>query len=266
VQRSFSSPAVVLRVRPAGESNREAFFLSANDGIISATLFGGPKSRLRSHVSPFNSGLLYIYRDTAKDFRKVSDFDVQSWRPGLRELYERSNAASLIAGTVISVHGGGGAFTEAFNLVNTALDALETADENCCDRILVHFMWNWSALLGNRGDVRYCAACANEPSLGEVLWFVPEEGFLCKTCMMRMFPAELAGGRAGAVLSAGARRWLLAVQDKPPAELARCTLDAASLAELKALLQMLNVWNTPENYAFGKHLEGGNPRSALKLL
>jgi DNA repair protein RecO (recombination protein O) len=244
VQRTFSFPALVLRIRPTGESNREAVFLSAGEGIISATLFGGPKSRLRSHVSPFNSGILCIYRDTAKDFRKVNDFDVQSWRPGLRELYERSNAASLIAGTVISVHGGGGAFNEAFTLVNAALDALETADENCCERILISFMWNWTMLQGNRGDVRYCASCACEPSMGELLWFVPEEGFLCKNCMMREHPSGLAGGRAGAVLSAGARRWLLAVQDKPPAELARYTLDAVSLGELKALLPMLTATAT----------------------
>jgi DNA repair protein RecO (recombination protein O) len=234
VQRSFSSSALVLRVKPTGESNREAVFLCASEGIVSATLFGGPKSRLRSHVSPFNSGILMTYRDPAKGFRKVSDFDVQSWRPGLRELYERSNTASLIAGTVISMHGGGGAFNKAFTLVNAALAALETADENCCERILIHFMWNWINLLGNCGDARYCASCAREPLPNEALWFICDEGFLCKHCMMKEHSAQLAGG--GSVLGAGSRRWLLAVQDKPPAELARYTLDAVSLGELKMLL------------------------------
>ena len=239
MQRSFSSPALVLRVRPSGESNREAVFLSAGEGIISATLFGGPKSRLRSHVSPFNSGLLWIYRDPAKDFRKVSDFDVQSWRPGLRELYERSNTASLIAGVVLSGLGGGGAFGEAFALANAALDALESADEACCERILVHFIWNWTGHLGNRGDIRRCASCASETPMEGLVWFIPQEGFFCKNCMVREHPAELSGGRAGAVLGAGARRWLLAVQDKAPAELARNTLDAGSLGELKALAKIL---------------------------
>jgi len=239
MQRSFSSPAVVLRVKPSGESNREAVFLSATEGIISATLFGGPKSRLRSHVSPFNSGLLWIYRDPAKDFRKVSDFDVRSWRPGLRELYERSNTASLIAGTVLTGLGGGGAFAEAFTLTNAALDALASADEACCERIHVHFIWNWTGHLGNRGDIRHCASCSSEIPLDGLLWFVPQEGFFCKNCMVREHPAELAGGRTQAILGAGARRWLLAVQDKAPVELARYTLDAASLGELKALVKVL---------------------------
>ena len=238
MQRSFSSPAIVLRVRPSGE-HREAVFLSAEEGIISATLFGGPKSRLRSHVSPFNSGLLWIYRDPGKDFRKVSDFDVQNWRPGLRELYERSNTASLIAAAVLAGHGGGGAFGETFVLVNAALDALSCAGEACCDRILLHFLWNWAGLLGNRGgDLSCCAFCACEFANDGVLWFIPGEGFLCKNCM---HVKNKSGPQIrGQVLGPGARRWLLAVQDRPPSELERLSLDAASLGELKILFTSMN--------------------------
>jgi DNA repair protein RecO (recombination protein O) len=244
MRRSFSSPALVLRVRPSGESNREAFFLSANEGILRATLFGGPKSRLRSHVSPFNSGILFTYRDPAKDFRKVSDFDVRSWRPGLRERYERSEAASRIAGTILAGHGGGGAFAEALALADAALDALETAGEDVCERIVLHFLWNWAALLGIRSvrpggnEAWRCASCGADPggasyggdTYGSAVWFVPGEGFLCGACVS---PA------AGVVLGPGGRRWLLAVEDRGPSELARYGLDAVSLGELKALMDCL---------------------------
>ena len=230
MQRSFSSPALVLRVRSSGESNREAVFLSAEEGLLSATLFGGPKSRLRSHVSPFNSGLLFTYRDPAKDFRKVSDFDVQSWRPGLRELYERSNIASQIAAEILAGHGGGGAFSEAFVLANTALDALSSADEASCERIFIHFMWNWAGLLGNKSDLRHCASCACEIESDAVIWFIPGEGFLCKNCIVT--------GKSAAVLGPGSRRWLLAVENKPPLEVSRILLDAESLGELKLLIKM----------------------------
>jgi DNA repair protein RecO (recombination protein O) len=245
MQRSFSSQALVLRVRHSGESNREAVFLSAEEGLIHATLFGGPKSRLRSHVSPFNSGLLWTYRDPAKDFRKVSDFDVQSWRPGLRELYERSAAASLVAAAVLNGHGGGGAFAEAFALANAALDALADADEACCERIIIHFMWNWTAILGNRGgDIRFCAACACEYPPDAVLWFIPGEGFLCAACAERASAADRRGGvgtmpGSGALIGPGARRWLLAAENKDPSELARLSPDTASLRELKTLIRIL---------------------------
>jgi len=240
LQRSFSSPALVLRVRASGESNREAVFLSSEEGLLNATLFGGPKSRLRSHVSPFNSGILWIYRDPAKDFRKVSDFDVQSWRPGLRELYERSSTASLIAGAILNGHGGGGAFGEALALANKTLDALESADEGCCERILIHFMWNWAGLLGNRGgDLRYCASCACESSSDAVIWFIPGEGFICKKCASQNSQAFNKSEGNSAVLGPGARAWLLAVENKNPSELKRLLPDAASLKELKTLIRIL---------------------------
>ncbi|GHV84558.1 recombinase RecO [Spirochaetia bacterium] len=243
MQRSFSSPALVLRVRSSGESNREAFFLSEAEGIISATLFGGPKSRLRSHVSPFNSGLLFSYRDPAKDFRKVSDFDVRSWRPGLRELYERSETATLIAGAILAGHGGGGAWEKALGLANAALDALENASEDQCERILLHFLWNWAGLLDNRNDPGRCASCSCEAAADGILWFIPGEGFLCKNCALQVHSAggktAYSGFRPGAVLGPGARRWLLAVQDRSPAELVRYNLDTASLGELRGLIKQL---------------------------
>ena len=48
-----------------------------------------------------------VYHDPSKDSRKLSDFDVRSWRPGLRELYERAMAADAVAETVLASHGGG---------------------------------------------------------------------------------------------------------------------------------------------------------------
>ena len=243
MHRSFSSPALVLRVRSSGESNREAVFLSAQEGIISATLFGGPKSRLRSHVSPFNSGLLWTYRDPAKEFRKVSDFDVQSWRPGLRELYERSNTASLVVKAILDSHGGGDTFAETFVIANAALDALECADEPCCSRVLIHFLWKWAGLLGSRGTgLRYCSSCACEFPGDAVIWFIPGEGFLCKNCLTTQSgdnSIKWAGKSNCPGLSGPARRWLLTVENKHPLELPRYSLDAVSLGELITLTGML---------------------------
>ena len=245
MQRSFSSPALVLRVRSFGESNREAVFLSAEEGIISATLFGGPKSRLRSHVSPFNTGLLWTYRDPAKDFRKLSDFDVHSHRPGLRELYERSNTAFLIAAAILAGHGGGGAFGEAFSLANAVLDALDCADEACCERIRLYFFWNWAGLLGTRGtDTGRCIYCACEGSEDGVLWFILGEGFICKNCMVKEQVQnsntwDHAVRKNSIALSSGARRWLLAVQDKAPSELVRYTLDTKALGEIRTLINII---------------------------
>ncbi|MDR0402317.1 MAG: DNA repair protein RecO C-terminal domain-containing protein [Treponema sp.] len=232
--RTASYRALALRVRPSGE-HREAEFLTAEEGIVRATVFGGPKSHLRSHVAPFHSGTLWIYRDPVKDTRRVNDFDVVSWRPGLRELYERAETAAAIAGLVLESRGGGGAFAAALELVRESLDALETADELCCPRILVRFMWNWAGALGQRPSLERCSSCACEPRDDEVLWFIRGEGLLCGDCARRT--AAASGHYAGPALGAGARRWLRAVTNG--GSVSRVSLDAASLAEAETLVRAL---------------------------
>jgi DNA repair protein RecO (recombination protein O) len=151
--RNFTYTALVLRARPSGESNREAWFLTAEAGLLRATVFGGPKSRLRAHVAPFHSGPLWIYHDPVRDSRKVTDFDVSCWRPGLREHYDRALAADGLADTILNSHGGGGNWQAAFALAGGSLDALAEAEGRHCLPILLHFFWNWLDILGNRPEV-----------------------------------------------------------------------------------------------------------------
>ncbi|MDR0663408.1 MAG: recombination protein O N-terminal domain-containing protein [Spirochaetaceae bacterium] len=146
--RFSACPALALRVRSSGESNREAFFLTAGAGITRAYVYGGPKSRLRSYVSPFHSGGLYLYHDPVRDSFKVTDFDVRCWRPGIRESYDRTMAAAAIAETVLAGFGGGCNWTEALEQTNAALDALENAADSRVSRVFVHFLWNWAELTG----------------------------------------------------------------------------------------------------------------------
>jgi DNA repair protein RecO (recombination protein O) len=232
--RTFTYSALVLRIRPTGESNREAFFLTAEAGILAATLYGGPKSRLRSHVAPFHRGTLWLYHDPVRDSWKVSDFDVHAWRPGIREDFRRSMTAFALAETVMAAHGGGGNWTEALTLTDRALDALEGADEETCRRIGVQFLWNWAEVLGIRPLLDRCASCACEAGPDEVLYYAPGDGGLhCAAC-----GGAEGGGPPGKLrpLGPGARRWLKAVEALDPAHLSRYTLDGESLRQAKALV------------------------------
>lgn len=249
--RSFTYSALVLRVRPFGESNREAWFLTPEEGILKATIFGGPKSKLRAHIAPFHQGTLWIYHDPVRDSRKVIDFDVQSWRPGIREHYERARTAGSLIETMLASHGGGGNWPEALKLANQALDALDNADESCCKRICIHFLWNWIDLLGLRQDILHCPFCACESSADGILLFGNPTGTLrCPSCA-RGDPASAdPDGSAGLLpIGPGARRWLNAVGDMNPALLTRYTLDGASLMQAKTLVTGLMAG------ALGKRLE-----------
>jgi DNA repair protein RecO (recombination protein O) len=198
MNRFINCAAIALRVRPSGESNREAFFLTPEAGIVRAYVYGGPKSKLRSYVSPFHSGTLYLYHDPVRDSNKVSDFDVHDWRPGLRELYERTIYADVIAETILAAAGGGSDWAGALRLAERSLGALEKSDAETARRIVVHFLWNWAGLLGVRPD--------------------PESN------------------DSGLIINdPGALHWLKIVEDLEPSLLARFLLDETSLRSAKTL-------------------------------
>ena len=229
--RTFTYTALILRVKPSGESNRDLWFLCAEEGILRATVFGGPKSKLRAHAAPFHRGTLWVYHDPVRNSRKVTDFDVQSWRPGIRERYERSAAASAVADTILAAYGGGGQWQAALDMADQTLDALDAADEEICERIVLHFLWNWPEHLGLRPSARHCASCARESPPDEGLWYSPrEETLLCPRC------AERSGRAPNTMIPLGpaSRRWLLAVQDRAPSLLVNFPLDKNTAREVKA--------------------------------
>lgn len=191
MSRSASRRALVLRTRASGESNREAWMLCEGEGILRATVFGGPKSRLRALAAPFHSGRAWIYHNPVKDSRKLEDFDAQSLRPGIRELYERAMSAEALAQTVIESRGGGGGWDGALALAEEALDALAEADAPGCAVALSWFLWRWVDFLGLRPDLLACASCGR-PALDEgAAAFSPRQGgALCRNCR----PQDARGG------------------------------------------------------------------------
>jgi len=257
MSRTAVYSALVLRSRPSGESNSEVTLLTAEEGIIKATVFGGPKSKLRAHSAPYNSGQVWVYRDPAKEYGKLSDFDVRSWRPGLRELYERTMAASALSETILCTHGGGGDWGEALKLASATLDALESANEELCPRLLVHFLWRWAGFLGIQPHIESCAVCGDRAASGP-LWFSAREGsVLCGSCVPKdeinfqnqalspMSSKELSSNELSSkelssvpgmlLLNPGSRRWLTAVEPLEPALLYRYSMDGKSFHEAKSL-------------------------------
>jgi len=235
--RNFTyQAALTLRVKSSGESNRGAWFLTAEEGVLRATVFGGPKSRLRAQVAPFHEGTLLVYHDPVRDSRKVSDFDVSSYRMGIRERYERAITADAVAETILSSHGGGGAWQTAAKLAGSVLDTLDTAaNEALCSRIGVYFLWHWAHVLGVRPDLSACASCG--VTHDGALWYsLNKEAFLCENCgrnesLSPAPPDPLSLIRLGP----GARLWLNEIESLPPAALVRISLDNASLEQARTL-------------------------------
>jgi len=239
--RSFTYSALTLRVKPSGQSNREAWFLTAEEGIVRATVFGGPKSRLRSRIAPFHEGTLWIYHDPVRDSRKASDFDVQSYRPGIRELYERAMTADALAETILASHGGGGGWPAAMKLAGSVLDALDEADTAFCSRLGVYFLWHWADILGVRPELpggedrplkaaaSACCSCDAEARRESALWYAAgSQALFCENCAQKASPPLIR-------LCPGARLWLNKIESLSAAALARVTLDGPSLEQARTL-------------------------------
>ena len=183
MNRNSETEATVLALKQVGEQNRLVTLFVPKDGVITAMLYGGPKSKLRAMVSPYHRGRIWLYTDTVRNSCKISDFDVQNFRPGIRESLFKTWAASLCAELVIKTYARG---ESTYKLVQGFLDGLDIAQEQQAKLGLLRFLWRYQCELGLQYNTATCIQC------GALLsGFKPEEravplqsggGFLCPDC------------------------------------------------------------------------------------
>ena len=158
MNRNVRFDALVLSVKETAQDNRSACLLTKS-GVEWATLFGGPKSKLRGAVSPWNSGVAYIYKNEEKNSAKITDFDVQKFHPTFRENLFKSFAAAL-AGEIVVKSKCAGSPEQCFVLANGFLDGMDLCDEGAARLGLLRFLWRYMDLLGVRPQVEFCARCS----------------------------------------------------------------------------------------------------------
>lgn len=237
--RSFSYQATILSVKHLGENNSSVTLLTKEEGIIYAVLYGGPKSKLRSFVSPFNRGIVYIYKDELKKSSKITDFDVKSYHPTFRENLFKTYAANF-AGEIVLKSKCAGSSDQAFVLYNALLDGMEASDENESRLGLLRFIWRYIDLLGVRPDTSSCCQCGKSFLYGNLndatldCWAAyseSENGFICNDCLNGKIPPLS--------LSKKSLTYLEAVCVLKPKEVRDISIDLASMVELKDLCYSL---------------------------
>lgn len=244
--RSWNGKALVLSLSPFGEGHREALLLTEEKGLIRAAVFGGAKSKLRSLVSPWQSGIVWIYTDPVKKSSRITDFDVQFWRQGIRESLIRSWCASVCTEIVTRSHGLSG-----WVLANAFLDGISVSDDTECRFALLRFFWRTLHAAGIAPDLTVCARCGSAEHLScalpsvegpggdnvqsaqnGILYYSPaEEAVLCGNCARadeRRFP-----------LSAESYVWLETVERLNPSQSRQFRPDETAYAELRQFLFFL---------------------------
>jgi len=152
--RSWSTEALVLSLSSFGEGHREAHLLTRENGLVRAAVFGGAKSKLRALVSPYQSGTVWLYTDPVKKSTRITDFDVVSWRPGIRENLIRSWCAAFCSEVITRSHG-----IADWRLVNAYLDGIAVSDEDECRRGTLRFVWRILESAGLCPDLTLCTRC-----------------------------------------------------------------------------------------------------------
>ena len=158
MNRSFSTSAIVLSLRPLGENNSSVTLLTPEAGIVYAVLYGGPKSRLRSLVAQWNSGKVWLYENPEKNQIKISDFEVTNYHASFSQNLFKSYAASLAAELSIKTSCGGSS-EQCYRLVSGFLDGMELCDEEQSRLGLLRFLWRYLELLGIQPNSHACSSC-----------------------------------------------------------------------------------------------------------
>ncbi|MBQ9206025.1 MAG: DNA repair protein RecO [Treponema sp.] len=238
--RNVSTPALILSVAMSGENNRRVTIFSPDEGIFFATLYGGPKSKLRSLVSPMNSGIIYLYRDEVKNQTKITDFDVKKYHLSFRENLFKSWAASFATEILIKTKCAG-ALKESWRILNGFLDGMDFSDENESRLGLVRFLWRYLALLGVKPNTATCCSCGtslhthtfSDDSLSDSYVFSHmENGFSCSDCAHYENSMDF-------VLSKTALTYLEAVTSLSPKDVRKLAVSGKTLNEMKQLAYFL---------------------------
>lgn len=233
MNRTTSNNAIILSLKTLGENNFSVTILSKEQGIVYGTLYGGPKSKLKSLVSQWNSGIIYLYENQEKNQIKISDFDVKKFHSSFSENLFKSFAASLVAEIAIKTRCGGSNL-QTFELVSGFFDGMELADEAQSRVGLIRFLWRYLEILGVQPDSSSCIFCGksflSEFAPDSISYYnVLNNSFVCGECHNSGDEIVYPINTLGIV-------YLTGLTNLPPAEARKLKIDKETYNQIKQIV------------------------------
>lgn len=241
--KSFCVSGTIVQIKPLGEKNFLVTSITKEFGVLSATLYGGPKSRLKSLVSPWNSGILYLTEGQNGQFAKINDFDVKKYHESFRNNLFKMWAASLAAELAIKTKCADNS-EECWTIFQGFIDGLELCRTKESGQAgMIRFLWRYLQILGMQPDVSCCSECqtsffARNLSSDNVKYssgganYIPQENsFVCTDC---------SRAKTSLYLGIDAIHYLAAVSALKPSESRSFPLSQEGAGQLKELLFYLS--------------------------
>jgi DNA repair protein RecO (recombination protein O) len=179
--RVYKSPAIVLRQRKLGETDKIITLYTAEYGKVEAVAKGvrRVKSRLAGNVEPLTHGAFLLARgrnlDIITQIQSIESF--QPLHDDLGRLSHALYAAELLDRATEERE-------ENFALYRLLLDTLRrltTRDD--LERTLRYYEMAVLGQLGYKPEVQRCVVCGAEPERGEVVrWAANLGGGVCSNC------------------------------------------------------------------------------------
>lgn len=238
MNRSKNTEAVILSLRSSGENNTAVILLTPEEGILYATLYGGPKSRLRSYVTQWNRGQIWLYSNPEKNQIKISDFEVKKYHESFQTNLFKFYAASLASELAIKTRAAGSP-SLCFRLLNGFLDGMELCNEEQSRLGLIRFLWRFLELLGIQPPVHACGSCGRSfldknfsqegfATEGKSYYNINENNFICSDC-----------GQGNFSLNNSALQYLAALSVLSPAEARKLQISKEGFEQIKDILFFL---------------------------
>lgn len=238
MQRSFSTPVIILNLKPSGENNTTVTILTPEKGILYVTLYGGPKSKLRSLVAQWNYGIIYLYENPEKNQTKISDFDLKTFHSTFSQNLFKLYAASLASELTIKTHCAG-SNEQAFNLLQGFLDGMDICTEEQSRLGLIRYLWRYLYLLGVQPDASSCGICGKDFFSSQFAYDkfsyynVSDNFFVCNDCTLQNPKSDFGK------LSYGSLYYLYGITNLSPKDARNIKIDKSGYEQLKQLVFFL---------------------------
>lgn len=245
MNRSVITRALVLTIKPLGENNSSVTLLTENNQIVYATLYGGPKSKLRSLVSQYNSGKIWLYENPEKNQIKITDFEVSNYHTSFGQNLFKIYAASLAVELVLKTKAAGGQ-DDCFKYICGFLDGMDLCTEEQSRVGLIRFLWRFIILLGVQPNVDECGQCEKKfinPKFelnGLSYYNSIENCFICSDCTGNIINGESNIQRSFYMpVHNTALYYLNGITNLSPAEARQLKINQESYEQLKQIVFFL---------------------------
>lgn len=240
---AISTPAVVLRSFPYGETSLILRFYTLDAGVMGVMAKGARKRGSRGSGTPetFTTGVLTVYVKESRDLQTMKDFAPEKARRSLGGDLRRFAGASVLAELLLR-HAGEEGNPALFHLLDHALDRMVEVEREGLIPETLALGWSLVDALGYRPVLERCTACGRTLGEEETGRFdFGAGGLRCPAC-----PGDETGPRIGP----GARAQLGALLAGRPVE---------ELRRPRAHVQLLSDFVT-------WHLSGGRPLRSFRIL